>query len=169
MLRPVPSTPVLTTVDHVVAFYLDKGWLPHHAFGIAANISFESNFNLHEVGDGGKAWSLFQHHPDRQATFRSLYGKDMKQATVDEVLGFAHWELTSTDPRNEPLQKRAGDKLRATKNAYDAGATFSRYFERPLKKDWEADSRGQLAKKWHEAAIHAALNYKMPPKPKGTT
>lgn len=48
-------------------FWASKGLTPTQVAGVMGNIGAESGFNPSAKGDGGKAWGLYQHHPDRRA------------------------------------------------------------------------------------------------------
>lgn len=122
-----------------MAFFRGLGWSQAQAAGIVANLWSESSLNPGAVGDNGKAFGIAQWHPDRQAAFRVWSGKDIRQSTLQEQLAFVHHELTAG------AEQRAGMMLRASTNAQQAGATVSRYYERPLAADAEAAKRGTLA------------------------
>ncbi|WP_110993117.1 phage tail tip lysozyme [Pseudomonas sichuanensis] len=123
----------------IIQFFTGLGWTEDQAVGITANLSAESGFNPTAVGDGGKAYGVAQWHPDRQANFKQWSGKDIRQATLEDQLGFVHYELT------QGAEVAAGKLLRAADNARDAGAVVSRYYERPAKADAEAAARGSAA------------------------
>lgn len=115
------------------------GWSKEQAAGIMANLMSESKMDPSAVGDNGKAYGIAQWHPDRQAAFRKWSGKDIKNSTLDEQLGFLNYELTRGS------EKKAGDLLRATTNARQAGEVVSRHYERPLNSNIEATLRGNRA------------------------
>lgn len=119
----------------------DLGWNVYAGYGIASNAYQESSFDPDAVGDGGKAYGLFQWHGDRQAVFRELFGKPIQESNATEQLKFLDWELRNTE-------RRAGDAMKAVKNAYEAGAQFSRLFERPKLAEVEAERRGKRALEW---------------------
>lgn len=123
----------------VIQFFQGLGWTEDQATGIAANLSAESGFDPNAVGDGGKAYGVAQWHPDRQENFKKWAGKDIRQATLEDQLGFVHYELT------QGAEVAAGKLLRAASNAQDAGAVVSRYYERPAQADAEAARRGNAA------------------------
>lgn len=119
--------------EDAVAFYISQGWTPEQALGIVGNLLRESGLNPNAVGDGGKAFGLAQHHPDRQARAKKLYGDEWK--TFENQLKFINWELNNTE-------KSAGDKLRASKGVWEAGRVVSDDFERPKVK-YNADETRQ--------------------------
>lgn len=120
-------------------FFKKMGWTHEQAAGIVANLKAESNMRPDAVGDGGKAYGIAQWHPDRQENFRQWSGKDIKQSTLQDQLEFVQHELTMG------AERRAGDLLRASVNARQAGEVMSRYYERPKNADAEALARGQAA------------------------
>ena len=120
-------------------FFMQKGWSKEQAAGIVANIETESSFNPKAVGDSGKALGLAQWHPDRQANFKKQFGKDLRNASLEEQLEFIHFEMT------KGTEKPAGNKLKKAKTAREAGALVSKYYERPSAKELEASKRGNLA------------------------
>lgn len=124
-----------TTIDYLVG----KGWTREQAAGVAANLQSESNFKVNAVGDSGKAYGIAQWHPPRQRAFAAWAGKDIKGSSLEEQLGFLHYELTEGDER------KAGVKLKASATAEEAGSVVSRYYERPRDKEKESGKRSALA------------------------
>lgn len=122
-----------------MAFFRSMGWSQAQAAGIVANLSHESGLNPGAVGDSGKAFGIAQWHPDRQANFKKWAGKDIRDSTLQDQLGFVQYELT------RGAEQRAGAMLLAARNAEDAGSVMSRYYERPLAADAEAAKRGATA------------------------
>ncbi|WP_151743010.1 MULTISPECIES: phage tail tip lysozyme [unclassified Acinetobacter] len=135
-------------------FFTDKGWSKEQAAGIVANLQHESNFNTKAVGDGGKAVGIAQWHPDRQANFKKAFGKNLKDASFQEQLEFIHYEMTKGTEQN------AGAKLKEAKTASEAGAVVSKYYERPLLRDIEANKRADSANKVLKEAIDSEQNSK---------
>lgn len=129
-----------------LAYFRSQGWTKEQAAGIIANVAKESSFNAKAVGDGGKAFGIAQWHPDRQANFKKLFGKDIRESTFAEQLAFIQHELTAG------TEKAAGAVLRATKTARDAGAAVSRHYERPAAANMEARLRGDMAERWFARA-----------------
>ena len=115
----------MSFVDRAIAFFTSRGWSSEQAAGIAGNLHYESGGgNIAAVGDGGKAYGLAQWHPDRQRTFASIFGKDIRSSTEEEQLAFVDWELNNSE-------KKAGNALRGVSNIADAVRTFMSKFERP--------------------------------------
>ncbi len=135
--------------NQAISYFMKQGWSKEQAAGIASNIARESSWNTGAKGDGGKAFGLAQWHPDRQANFQKQFGKPIQQASFAEQLAFIDWELKNTE-------KKAGDQLRSSKTAGEAGAAVSRYYERPRDRDAEMSARGsaaeQLANQFREPA-----------------
>ena len=122
-----------------VRFFEGLGWSRAQAAGIVANLQAESQMDPKAIGDNGKAVGIAQWHPDRQAEFKRVFGKDLKDASVEEQMKFVHYELM------HGAEKKAGALLKATQNADQAGQVVSRYYERPANADFEAAKRGAAA------------------------
>jgi hypothetical protein len=120
-------------------FFQKLGWTPEQSAGIAANLMRESQGNTNALGDHGQAVGLAQWHPDRQATFKRVFGKDLRDASPEEQMAFVNWELTQGPERN------AGNQLRGAKNASDASSIVSRLYERPEDASGQASARGAYA------------------------
>jgi hypothetical protein len=125
-----------------MAFFMGLGWSKDQAAGIVANLHRESTMNPNAIGDGGKAYGLAQWHPDRQAAFAKWAGKDIRQSTAEEQMGFVNYELTQGQ---DVGARKAGMLLKASNNARQAGEIVSRHYERPLEALSEASSRGDSA------------------------
>lgn len=108
------------------------------AAGITANIQKESGFDPTAGGDGKQAFGLAQWHPDRQADFKKMFGFDIKKSTSDQQLEFLVAELKNKE-------SAANTALNKTSTAAEAGASFSKNFERPKDVEGEAASRAKLA------------------------
>ncbi|GAA7770994.1 hypothetical protein RN01_29855 [Cupriavidus sp. SHE] len=122
-----------------VSFFQRMGWSHAQSVGIVANLNRESEMNPGAVGDSGRAYGVAQWHPDRQANFKAWSGKDIRDSSLAEQLQFVNYELT------QGAERRAGQLLRATQNAQQAGEIVSRYYERPAQADMEAARRGAAA------------------------
>lgn len=121
--------------------FMGMGWSKEQAAGIAANILKESGGNPFSVGDGGKSYGIGQWHPDRQADFKRVFGRDIQNSTLDDQLKFFDWEL-----RNGPGPQRvAGDMLARSTSARQAAAIVSQYHERPQDVEGEKYKRGVMA------------------------
>lgn len=133
-------------------FFQRMGWTKEQASGLTANAGRESSFAPDAVGDGGKAYGVFQWHPDRQAAFKKWSGKDIRGSSLEEQLRFAHYELT------EGAERFAGSMLKRAGTAVEAGAAVSRYYERPANGAFEAERRGREAEGWMNAPLTAGPN-----------
>lgn len=127
--------------NFVSDFFENMGWTKEQAAGITANLAAESNFDPKARGDWGRARGVAQWHRDRQDKFEEWAGFNLMDDRADLIkqLEFVQHELT------EGAEKKAGNLLRATTNAADAGAVVSRYYERPKETEREAAVRGQMA------------------------
>ena len=111
--------------EEAIKFFQSAGWTKEQAAGIVGNLQSESGKNLdtNAVGDGGKAKGIAQWHPDRQASFQKVMGKDLNSSTLEEQLKFVDWELKNTE-------KNAGDKLKQAKSAAQAAQIVDKLYER---------------------------------------
>lgn len=132
-------------------YFQDRGWTAAQAAGIVANLIRESKGNPNATGDNGKAYGIAQWHPDRQAAFKKFAGHDITQSTQEEQMAFVHYEMT------QGTEKAAGDALRKTTTAEEAGAAVSRGYERPADAAGEAQRRGDLARQLMGVQGAAAL------------
>lgn len=136
-------------VDQSMKFFMEKGWSKEQAAGITANLVAESGMRTGAVGDSGRAYGVAQWHPDRQREFAKWSGKDIREATLQEQLGFVHYEKT------QGRERAAGDRLKNASTAQQAGSVVSQYYERPADRYGEASKRANMAAK-------IAANYKEP-------
>lgn len=109
--------------EEAQAFFESKGWTREQAAGIVGNLVVESGLRTDIVGDGGRAYGIAQWHPDRQARFKQVYGKDIRQSNFQEQLEYVNWELNNSE-------KAAGDALRGATTAADAAAIVDSQYER---------------------------------------
>lgn len=125
-VRHRPSTgKTSNTAKYAIRYFISKGYTPAQAAGIIGNLKVESGIDLNHTltGDGGKAYGLAQWHPNRQANFRRVFKKDIRQSTLDEQLAFIHWELQNTE-------RRAGQMLSTARTPEAAARIFDKYYER---------------------------------------
>jgi len=123
-------------------YFIGMGWSPPQAAGIVANLVAESRLIPSATGDSGLAYGIAQWHPDRQANFSAIMGKDIRGSSLEEQLAFVHAEL-------QRWEKPAGDALASCATAREAGACVSLKYERPRDKEREAIERGELAQQLH--------------------
>lgn len=136
--------------NDVMRFFMSKNWTKEQAAGITANLWHESKFDPASVGDSGKAYGIAQWHPDRQKIFKKLFGKDIRQSSVNEQLEFVQYELTHNE-------KNAGKRLKNARTARDAGSIVSQFYERPKAVMKEAGSRGETASEFNQT-INITVN-----------
>jgi hypothetical protein len=113
------------SAKEAVEFFKSKGWTAEQAVGIVGNLQAESGASLRidALGDGGKAYGIAQWHPDRQAKFAKVAGKDIRESSFQEQLAFVHWELNNTE-------SKAGGIIKKAKTAEEAAWLFDEYYER---------------------------------------
>ena len=106
-------------------FFKARGWSQAQASGIVGNLLVESpGLNPHpKPGDGGRAYGIAQWHPDRQATFKQVFKKDIRESSLEDQLRFVDWELKNTE-------KKAGNLLRGAESANMAAAIVDKEYER---------------------------------------
>jgi len=109
-------------------FFASKGLAAHQIAGILGNVKAESAFNPLAVGDGGKAFGLFQHNDRSGALFDAIGGKG-NLGNVQAQLAFAWKELQTTE-------SRALSALMNSKDVRGATAAFAG-FERPKGFSWQ--------------------------------
>jgi tail lysozyme len=108
-----------------MSFFEGKGLSRAAAAGIVGNLHAESTLSTSAVGDGGKAESLAQWHPDRRAEAKKQ-GFDLKD--FNQALAFIDWELQNGDPQ----ARKAGELLRNPDlDPKEAARIFAQYFLRP--------------------------------------
>jgi len=127
------------SANAAIDYFTSQGWSREQAAGIVANLNAESGMDPTRSGDRGKAFGLAQWHPDRQAAFKDFAGTDIRQSTAEQQLAFVQHELTAG------AERAAGDRLRGTTTAAEAGAVVSQYYERPFAAGPEALARAQQA------------------------
>lgn len=93
----------------------------HIAHGIVGNLIAESGLKTGAVGDGGKALSLAQWHPDRQANAKAN-GFDL--SNPNDAIDFVLWELNNTE-------SKAKARLAKARTVQEAADIFALYFLRP--------------------------------------
>lgn len=112
---------------------------------VLASADAESSFDHTRVGDGGKAYGLFQWHPDRQADFKEWAGKDIRDSTADEQIRFFLYEISrgkeSGNARNFFVRSNT-----AARNAQ----ILTEQVLRPSKAFLRGQGRGQVATRLEE-------------------
>ncbi len=124
-------------------YFTSQGWAPWQAAGIVANLEKESGLAAGATGDNGQAYGIAQWHPDRQAEFARIFGKNIRASSYMDQLAFVNWELRHS-------QGAAGRLLSHAKTAAAAGSIVSRFYERPAHATQEAQARALTAHRiWH--------------------
>lgn len=136
----------------VMAEFMKLGLKQHEAAGMAAQMWEESGFKTKSIGDKtikGKvsnsyeqAEGGFQWRKERKTDFRNVIKKEIADSNRAEQIRFAYWELNNTE-------KPAGDLLRATKTARQAGKEAVK-FERPQDVAGAESKRAAIAEKFNE-------------------
>jgi len=104
-----------------VSRFVGRGVPNHIAAGIVGNLLAESGLKTGAVGDGGKAMSLAQWHPDRRANAAKA-GFDL--GNPEDALDFVLWELNNTE-------NGAKQRLMQARTVKEAADIFALYFLRP--------------------------------------
>jgi len=107
-------------------FFVNKGFTKEQSAGITGNLMAEggSDLNIKAVGDGGLAKGIGQWHPDRQANFKRVIGKDIDKSSFSDQLEFVTWELNNT-------HKKALQAIQGSKTPTQAARNFSNLYELP--------------------------------------
>lgn len=141
----IPTPVSLTRPDvksraaYAMNYFQEQGWSHAQAAGIVANLYHESKFRPEAVGDRGLAHGIAQWHPDRRNAIERVFGKPVGQMTFEEQLAAVQWEKT------QGPEQAAGRRLRGAETAAQAGGIVSQYYERPLRREYEAQVRGVTA------------------------
>lgn len=128
-----------TTIYH---YFVNAGLTPEQACGIVANVEAESGFDIHNIGDGGRAKGIFQMHPDRRGTIKDATGIDMAHDSIIDQCKGVFWELQN-------VELVAYRKLKEAEKPFQAGYAWCRYYERPAS-HYEWIKRGKRAQHWYE-------------------
>ncbi len=111
-------------------YFSNKGLEPHQVAAILGNVSVESAFNPHAVGDNGTSAGLFQFHNERLEGVVNSVGGWSNLGDVQGQLDYAWHELNTSE-------RPTLDRLMAAGNVQEATAAFVG-FERPL--GWTANN-----------------------------
>lgn len=128
-----------------VEAFVQRGWTPAQAAGLAANIMTESSGNPFAHNNiGGGHYGLFQWGQARQRDYLRRYGHTLQSVTdraaaMREQQDFAQYELTQGNYRN------VGVQLRNATSAGAAGGLLSERYELPGNAAVEAQTRGGRA------------------------
>lgn len=108
-------------------FWKSKGLADHQVAGVLGNIKAESNFNPLAIGDGGKAFGLFQHNDRSSSLFNAIGGRGNLGDALSQHK-FAYSELMGSEGR-------AWNALVNAKDVRSATSAFAG-FERPQGFSW---------------------------------
>jgi hypothetical protein len=136
-----PAAPGSDLAKRAFDLLVQDGRTKEAACGIIANIDAESKFLVNAVGDGGLAYGLCQWHPDRQARFKELLGKDIKASTFEEQLRFIGLEI-------QQFFQRVERDLREATSASAAAESVCLFYEAPADKDVKAKERASRAEEY---------------------
>lgn len=115
-------------------FFIGRGFTKEQAAGIVGNLYAESGLDhsIKQVG-GGPGFGLAQWEGPRQADFKRVMGKDIKDSTEADQLNFIVWELENTE-------KGAKNALLKTKTPEEAAKVFAYKYERMKKYNKERET-----------------------------
>jgi hypothetical protein len=107
---------------------MSRNWTREQAAGIVANLDVETSgtFDPSAVGDNGTAYGIAQWRGSRQRDFERWAGQPLVGSSFQQQLEFVQYELT----QGQPLERRAGARLRNARTAADAAAIVDEYYER---------------------------------------
>lgn len=134
-----PLTNSVKTGNRDLDFWMSQGYSAEQAAGIMANMNQESRGNPMARGDNGTAHGLFQWHADRRANIFAKTGIDVSNASYDDQLKAAAWEMKNGRPGFND------DYFRSIKDAGSAGSYFSTQFESPADRFGQSLLRGKNA------------------------
>ena len=126
-------------IDQAMQYFEGQGWTKAQAAGIVANLDAESGLRSIPQNGGGPGYGIAQWEGPRQAEFQRWSGHDIHGSSFAEQLRFVQHELTGTEAG-------AGNALKQTNDAREAGQIVTRLYERP------ADTAGQSVARGNRAA-----------------
>jgi spore coat assembly protein SafA len=126
-------------IDQAMQYFEGQGWTKAQAAGIVANLDAESGLQSIPQNGGGPGYGIAQWEGPRQAEFQRWSGHDIHGSSFAEQLRFVQHELTTTEAG-------AGNALKQTNDAREAGQIVTRLYERP------ADTAGQSVARGNRAA-----------------
>lgn len=136
------SAQIKERTGFAMEYFQQRGWSHAASSGIVASLLHESKMKERAVGDAGLAHGIAQWHPARRAAIEKHFGKRVSEMSFEEQLAAVQWELTHGP---DVGARRAGRMLQATESRTEAGAIFSKHFERPKRVEYEAQVRGATA------------------------
>ena len=110
------------------------------ATAMAANGVMESGGNHRAKEKGGHGFGIFQiTDRARRALFRRTMGVDVEQATRQQQLRYALWELSHSERRGWQRAQANGQ------DSPNLAAGYARFVERPKEKDRDSAERAAIA------------------------
>ncbi|TWA71921.1 hypothetical protein FBZ84_101187 [Azospirillum baldaniorum] len=128
-----PAPPISSPSDmqatgqKVTQYFIQQGWTKEQAAAIAGALQGESNFDpkaYNPEGGGQGAHGIAQWRGPRIEEFERMYGKKLRDASLDEQLAYVQHELTSGNER------AAGALLRGATTLQRAADVVTRHYER---------------------------------------
>jgi hypothetical protein len=140
---PTPAAAGNTVQDRALAYFKSQGWTTEQAAGIVAQAQAESSFDpsARNAGHGG----LFQWDKSRRDAILAGTGIDVYNASIDDQLKAAQWELTHTEGA-------AGQGLREQTSAGAAATYLDRNYERSGDSPLRQRHRALLAEQFAASA-----------------
>ena len=135
----IEAVEINANVQESYSFWKSKGFSHEQASGIVANEYKESRCNPKAVWDNGAAHWIFQWHDPRRSSIETKFEKKVLEMTHTQQLEAAYWEMTNTS------ESKVMEPLKSATTAREAGAIFSRIYERPANEIGEMNSRGEMA------------------------
>lgn len=130
------------------------GYTHEQAAAWTANVALESGFDpaaANMAGGGNGARGLGQWRGARQKRFEQIYGKKLEDSTFEEQVSYLLWEARNPE-------QLAGESVRGSRTAAEAGANISRNFFRPglteAEKSAEAAKRAAAAEAWSRNLVN---------------
>jgi len=134
----------------VVSFFTGKGYEPHQAAGIAGNLVQESSLNPTAKNPTSGAFGFAQWLGPRKKAFMDFAMKAKKDITDPLAqLEFIDLELNTTE-------RKAKDRLLASRDATEAAVNFSNHYERAGANEKKNATRANYANKILGAIIPSA-------------
>jgi len=121
-----------------IAFFQSKGWSKDQAAAIVGNLLQESNLDPDIVNPKSGARGIAQWLGSRVDDFERQEKVPLKGSRFEQQLDFVNWELNHSE-------KKAGDKIKSTKNIQDATASVANDYERMGANEAMMDRRISLA------------------------
>lgn len=130
----LPKGKVNEKAKRALTYFIGRGYSKAQASGIVGNLYAESGLNhTRPQTNNGPGFGYAQWENPRQADFKRVIGKNIRQSTEKDQLDFINWELNNTE-------KRAKQHLLQTKTPSEAAYSFANNFERMKKYNKEREA-----------------------------